>query len=287
MKSTLRLGALAVLVIATLAGCVRLTSDTTVNADDTFSQVAIIAVSDDARAQLGSMVSVDLGDLKGSITSSPQYLELNKKYPDQVTVDEYSEGDLKGITITANNLPLDAFEGAWSQLTAQLPLTGDATLVRTDDTYVVSIPAGKLADALSSAGISAGQLSLLGSSVDVSLSFTFPGLVTSANVGEIQGNTVTLSIADLASGEDVTIVASAATEFYWKPWLMWGGIGLALLVIVGGATALIVQDVRRHRSTALPPPAPVVDGGPGTLPGEESPHVETTEVTDQRDGPQI
>ena len=121
----------------------------------------------------------------------------------------------------------------------------------------------------------------------MSLSFTFPGLVTSANVGEIQGNTVTLSIADLASGKDVTIVASAASEFYWKPWLMWGGIGLALLVIVGGATALIVQDVRRHRSTALPPPAPVVDGGPGILPGGETTDVETTEVTDQRDGPQL
>ena len=90
MRSALRLGALAVLAIATLAGCVRLTSDTTVNADDTFSQVAIIAVTDDARAQLGAMVKVDLGDLKGSITKSAEYVALNKKFPDQVAVEDYS-----------------------------------------------------------------------------------------------------------------------------------------------------------------------------------------------------
>ena len=283
MRSALRLGALAILAIATLAGCVRLTSSTEVHADDTFSQVAVIAVTDDAKAQLGSLAKVDLGDLKGSITSSAEYAALNKKYPNQVSVDDYTDGDLKGIKITATNLPLDAFEGAWKQLTVQLPLTGDATLVRTGDTYVVSIPAGKLADALSSAGVSAGQLELLGSSIDVSLSFTFPGLVTSATVGDIQGNTVKLGIADLASGKDITIVASVASQFYWKPWLMWGGIGLALLVIIGGATALILQDVRRHRSTPLPPPAPplpMAEGAPGILPTGE-----TTDVTDQRDLP--
>lgn len=283
MKAGVRLAALALIAMATLAGCVRLTSSTEVHADDTFSQVAIIAATADARSQLESLAKIDIGDLKGMITSSAEYVELSKKYPDQVAVEDYKDGDLSGVKITGTNLPLEAFETSFAQFTAQLPFTGKATLVRTEDTYVVSIPSGKLADALNSAGVSAGQLELLGSSVDVSLTFSFPGLVTSATAGDIDGKTVTIDIGDLAGGSDITIVASAQQQFYWKPWLMWGGIGLAVLVIVGGATALIVQDVRRHRANALPPPAPKIegdDGGPGVLPAGE-----TTDVTDPRGAP--
>ncbi len=273
VRTTARLAAIAVLAVATLAGCVRVTSDTTVHADDTFSQVAILAVTDDARSQLASLAQVNFDDLKGTITGSEGYLALEKKYPGQLEVADYTDGDLKGVQITATDLPLKAFETSFSTFTSQLPLTGNATLVRTDDTYVVSIPTGAIAEALSGQGISAGQLDLLGSSIDVSLSFTFPGLVTSATVGDIKGNTVTVDLADLASGTDITIVASAANQFYWKPWLMWGGIALAILVIVGGATALIVQDVRRHRSTPLPSPDPVAGQaphGPGILPAGET-----------------
>ena len=283
MTSAARLLAIAVVAVATLAGCVRVTSDTTVHADDTFSQVATIAVTDDARKQLASLAKVDLSDLQRTITESKEFLALAKKYPGQVEVEDYTDGDLSGVQITATDLPLEAFESSFSTFTSQLPLTGNATLVHTDDTYVVSIPTGALAEALSGQGVSAGQLALLGNSIDVSLSFTFPGLVTSATVGEINGNTVTLDLADLASGNDVTIVAAAASQFYWKPWLMWGGIGLAVLVIVGGATALIIQDVRRHRSTALPPPVAEpgdVAAGPGLLPDGE-----TTDVIDHGEAP--
>lgn len=268
MRASFRLAAIAVLAVAALAGCVRLTSDTQVHPDDTFSQVAVIATTAEAREQLGSLAQVDLGDLKGLIMSSEGYLALSKKYPDHVSVEDYEDGDLSGVQITATDLPLEEFQTSFSQLTSQLPLTGDATLVHTEDTYVVSLPAGTLADGLDDAGVSAGQLQLLGSSVDVGITFSFPGLVRAATAGTVDGNSVTLDLGDLASGEDITIVASAAEETNWKPWLMWGGIGLAALVIVGGATALIVQDVRRHRTTALPAPQAAAGSGtqgPGVL----------------------
>lgn len=268
MRNTLRLAALATLAVAALAGCVRFTSDTQVHADDTFSQTAVIATTAAARDQLGSLMQLDLADLKGAIKSSEGYLALVADYPDQIAVEDYADGDLSGVQLTATDLPLDAFSDSFAQLTAQLPFTGDASIVRTEDTYVVSIPAGQAGDALGEAGVSAGQLELLGTSVDISLSFSFPGLVTSANLGEIDGKTVTLSLADLAAGQDITIVAGAAEQIDWKPWLMWGGIGLAALVIVGGATALIVQDVRRHRSNKLPPVDPRAgraQSGPGMI----------------------
>jgi hypothetical protein len=268
VKPAARLVTLAILAVAALAGCVRLTSNTEVHADDTFSQQAIIATTEQARQQLGGLANFDLADLKGAITSSQEYLSLAAEYPDQISVEDYTDGDLTGVTITATNLPLDSFETAFAQFTARLPFTAKATLVHTEDTYVVSIPTASLGQALKTAGVSAGQLELLGSSVDIGLTFSFPGLVTSATAGEIDGNSVTIDLADLAQGRDITIVAGAAPEMNWKPWLMWGGIGLAALVIVGGATALVVQDVRRHRTTALPGPdalAGKVHSGPGIL----------------------
>jgi hypothetical protein len=291
VKPTLRFAALALLAVATLAGCVRLTSDTQVHGDDTFSQVAIIAANDDARAQLEAQAKVDLGDLKGVITSSDEYLRLSKDYPGQVAVEDYADGDLKGIKITGTNLPLDAFATSFAQFTSQLPFTGEASLVHTADTYVVSIPSGQFASLLGGTGVSTGALGLLSGSIDVSLTVGFPGLVTSATAGEIEGKTVTIGLTDLLSGKDITIVAASASQFYWKPWLMWGGIALAILVIIGGATALVMQDVRRHRTNSLPPPSPVVgtaggaelgaqDMGPGVLPTEDGPG-----VSEQPDSP--
>ena len=160
--------------------------------------------------------------------------------------------------------------------------------MHTEDTYVVSIPTAALGDALSKTGVSAGQLELLGSSVDVELAFSFPGLVTSATAGDIDGNSVTIDLADLAQGSDITIVAGAAPETNWKPWLMWGGIGLAALVIVGGATALVVQDVRRHRTTALPAPdagAGQDARGPGVLIIPEDAPEKAPEASEEPESP--
>jgi len=274
MKSAARFAALAIVAVVALAGCVRLTSNTEVHADDTFSQEAIIATNAQAREQLGGFADFDLANLKGAITSSAEYLKLAAAHPDQIAVEDYTDGDLTGVKITATNLPLDAFEGTFAQFTAQLPFSANATLVHTEDTYVLSIPTARLGELLGKTGVSAGQLQLLGSSIDVELRFAFPGLVTSATAGDIDGNSVTIDLADLASGSDITIVAGAAPQTNWKPWLMWGGIGLAALVIIGGATALVVQDVRRHRTSKLPPPdagAGSAASGPGILPTNAPP----------------
>jgi len=268
VKAFARAAALATLAVAALAGCVRFTSETSIKADDTFTQVAVIAATDEALEQLGALGPMDLANLKGTLKSSEGYLALVAAYPGQIDVEDFAEDDLRGITITMTDLPLEEFEQSFAQLTAQLPFTANATIARTEETYVVSLPAGSAPDGLAAAGVSAGQLELLGTAVDVRVTFSFPGLVTSATAGEIDGKSVTLGISDLLSGDDITIVAGAQDQMDWEPWLMWGGIGLAALVIVGGATALIVQDVRRHRSTKLPPPdarAGQAASGPGVL----------------------
>ena len=289
MRRAGRLAAIAVVVVAALSGCVRITSNTDVHGDDTFSQVTVLALTDAARAQVEQMAGVKLDNLQGAITSSPQYKELVDEYPGQLEVADYADGDIKGVQITATDLPLDAFETAFSTVMSQLPLTANATLVRTDDTFVVSIPAGGAADLLDGSGISAGQVELLGSQVDVGLTFGFPGLVQSASAGTVDGNSVTVGLADLLGGEDIRIVASAEDQINWKKWLLWGGIALAVLVIVGGAAALIAQDVRRHRTNALPPPDAVLNDatGPGVLPVEKDappPDADQGEAPDRATG---
>ena len=56
--------------------------------------------------QLASLAKVDLSDLKGTITASKEFLALAKKYPGQVEVKDYTDGDLSGVQITATDLPL-------------------------------------------------------------------------------------------------------------------------------------------------------------------------------------
>ena len=83
---------------------------------------------------------------------------------------------------------------------------------------------------------------------------TFPGLVAYASAGAVSGKTVTLSLADLIAGDDVELRGGADVEIDWDPLLRWGGIALAVGVIVGGAAFLLARDHRARQRTALPAP---------------------------------
>ena len=178
MRAAARLAALAVLAVAALAGCVRLTSTTEVHADDTFSQEAIIATTEQARQQLSGLANLDFGDLKGAITSSKEYLSLSAAYPDQIAVDDYTEGDLTGVKITATNLPLDAFETTFAQFTARLPFTAKGIVI----TNVASdSPADRM-------GLMAGDIILNLNGTDIRDVSTFKRIAS----GDVQGWQITL-----------------------------------------------------------------------------------------------
>ncbi|MFN3866063.1 MAG: LppM family (lipo)protein [Demequina sp.] len=262
-------GAVAVAALA-LTGCVRTTVDTTISSDGTFSQHAIVAFSDEVAAQLGSQTGMDIGSLFDELDGSPELAALEAQYPGQILIEPYDDGELDGVELTLTDLPLEEFNAAASQTATGIG--GAATLEQTDGRFVLTMmsPEGVDLDAL---GVTPSQLSLVESSVDVSIAYTFPGLVEEATAGEIEGNTVTLGLADLASGQDIRIVAGADDQINWGPWLRWGGIALAFILVVGGAAALIMQDRRKHRESALPPPVTTADPhGPGMLSG--GPHGE-------------
>ncbi|WP_203657290.1 LppM family (lipo)protein [Demequina activiva] len=272
--------AVAGIAALALTGCVRATVDTTVNADGTFSQHSVAAISDSAASQLQGMLGgglpgdiesevpedFDIEALLGGAQDSPELAELEEQYPGQVEVDDYDDGELSGVEITLTDLPLDEFNAAGAQ--AGGALGAQATLEEVEDTYVATIAPPADLD-LASAGVTEASLSLIESSVEIAVTFTFPGLVEEASAGEVDGKTVTLGLTDLAAGEEIVIVAGANDAIDWGPWLRWGGIVLAFALVIGGAAALVIQDQRKRRRSSLPPPqATESPTGPGMLSDE-------------------
>ncbi|WP_156159157.1 LppM family (lipo)protein [Demequina gelatinilytica] len=278
-----RLAAVLALTTVALTGCVRVTTATTFSDHDTLSQHAVIAMTDQARLvmgeQLGQLGDAPLPDgaelpegaedldVLGALDSllDPDTVReglapLADEYPGSVTVEPYADDDgLEGVEIDLADLPFAALEDA----AGVAPVGGASGVTREGDTYVVELSSGA-ASSLSAAGASADDLTLLGGAVDIEASFTFPGLVQEATAGEIVGNTVTLDLADLMSADTIRIVGGANPQHDWGPALRWLLVAVGALVIVGGATLLVLQDRRRRHRSHLPPPRPS-EGGPGTV----------------------
>lgn len=210
----------AALVAVALAGCVRTTVDTTLNSDDTFSQHSIVAFSDTVAAQVGDQAGFDVANLREQLEDSPELDELEERFPGQITVEEYDDGELRGVEITISDVPVDEFNTTATQ--TGTGLTGGASISRVDDTFVVEMILPQDVS-LADAGVTESQLELFASSVDISVSYTFPGPVESTTAGTIEGHTVTLGLTDLVSGEDIRIVGSAKDSINWQPILTWGG----------------------------------------------------------------
>ncbi|MDN4472293.1 LppM family (lipo)protein [Demequina zhanjiangensis] len=305
-----RLAAAAVSVLA-LAGCIRLDSSTEISGDDTFSQQLIVAFAPDIADQLGGGLAAGLGgsagplpdqggsddglpggmmlnefdpsDLYDQIAGTEEFQALEDEYPDQVALEPYDDGELVGVEVTLTDLPLDLYAEAAETAGAAFGLGGGIT--HEDGRFVVTIPADEARDP-SALGLNAGNLTLLANAVDVSVAFTFPGLVTEAPPGTAEGRTVTLGIAELMTPDEIRIVASDADQIYWTPILTWGGIILAALVIVGGATFLVIQDVRARRRSHLPTPDATHERRIGTL-GPEEPEVAPESPPDEEQPPRI
>lgn len=261
ITTSLRLAAAAVAALA-LAGCVRIDSDTSIGADDTFSQHIIVAYTDAVATQIGQQAGIDVGDLIGGLTDSDELRDAQSKYPDQISIEDYAEGDLTGIEVTITDMPLSEFNDAASQLTAGLGAT--ATIEHVGNEFVVTMSSAGLTSGMSgggpggldldSLGISGGTLMALGNAIDFEVSYTFPGLVVEASAGEIDGNTVILGVNDILSGDDIRLVGGDSVQIDWWPFVKLALVVLAFASVIGGAALLVRQDKRRQRSNSLPPP---------------------------------
>ncbi|PKQ17482.1 MAG: hypothetical protein CVT68_08290 [Actinobacteria bacterium HGW-Actinobacteria-8] len=257
IKSVAR-AAVLLTVAALLTGCVRFQSTNTFTADDTVTQDLIVALTSDAASQVG----VDLTTLTAAALKGTDVVGLGVD-PSKVTIEDYSEGDRKGVHIVAKDLTLDEFNTAAQAGVGEIApgLGTPMTVERDGDTYVITIPADPNRDLSGVQGASA--IGLISDSIDFAITFTFPGPVKSATAGQIDGKTVVLGLEDLLTPDEIVIRGQATAGIAWGPILKWGGLVAAAIVIVGGAALLIWQDKRRMTHNTLPPPVVTPDGGDG------------------------
>ena len=266
-----RFAALAAATAIALAGCVRVTSDTSLHGDNTFSQDLVIAATDAAKQQAQQMLGMSFDDLAKQLRDSKGFKGLQATYPDKVTIKDFADGDLTGIEVVIDSVPLDEFNSGAASLSSALPIAASATVARDGDTFVVTMAANAAGDLAQ--GIDPSQAKLIEGSVNVGVSYTFPGLVKSATAGTVNGDTVTLSLSDLLTPNEIRIVGGATSQIDWGPLLKWGGIALAFVVVIGGAAALVIQDVRRRRHSGLPAPDAAHESSVGTIGGDVPPQV--------------
>lgn len=281
----LRFPALAVIVAVALTGCVKIQSNTGFSSDNLITQDLILAVNPAILSQFG----VDAGD----ISADALLAQVPPGAKDRVEIEEYKDGDLEGVLIHAENLTLEEFNATTSVISdaagGEIPegvggemglealqgISGvlggiaGATAQREGDEFVVTIPAGPgESNAAPSFGVNPAQLA---QAIDFAAVFTFPGPVTEASRGEVEGKSVTLDIEDLQAGGEIVIRAGAEDAIAWGPILQWGLIILAGLVIVVGATAFVLADRARRKQNNLPEPVASADAW-------ETPAIEPTEA---------
>lgn len=244
----MRLTVTAIAVLA-LAGCARFTAVDTFSQDNTVTQDLTLALTPDAAMQVG----IDLGTLTAAALKSKSADAFPGIDPSKITIEDYTEGDRKGVHIVARDLTLDEFNAAATEGSSSIAngLGTPMTVAREGDTYIVTVPADPARDLSQVRG--GGSLGLVSSSVDFSITMEFPGPVKSATAGQVDGKKVVLGLEDLFTPDEIVIKAQATPGIAWGPILRWLGIGAIAVIIVGGAAFLIWQDKRKQRLNNLPP----------------------------------
>ncbi|MCL2594885.1 MAG: hypothetical protein FWD83_05145 [Promicromonosporaceae bacterium] len=229
-RSRRALAALGVGAVAALAltGCMRMNLDFEVHSNDTVDASMVFAFSDDV-AELMGMDPDALWDMAGD--------EITGDLPPGATQEPFAEGGFTGVRVTLANEPLAAVGGAG---------VDDLSIVRQGDEFVMT---GTLD--LDMDDLDEMPANLLGT-MDVRVSLTFPGPISDTN-GSVSGNTVTWNPA---VGEVTSMHARASaiegSASDGIPLLVWVGIGVAALALIG---ILAVVALKPKAATSVAAPA--------------------------------
>ncbi len=227
--------ALATIVAAGLAGCVKMDMQLDLQSDNTVDGSMVFAVSTALAEMTGqdpSMIAEEMsGDTfdmeEGTVTST----------------EPYDDGEYVGQKITFEGETVDSFSGTTD---------GELSIVREGDEFVVSGTMDLSEAALGTEGAAGDEMmSGLMEGFEIQISITFPGSVSEHN-GELDGNTVTWTPkygeANEISARGSAIEGGGGSGL---PLALLIGIGVAVLV----AVALIVFLVLRSRKSSAAQPA--------------------------------
>jgi len=220
MRNAMKVAALSLLVVVTLAGCFKAKVDLTLSSDDTISGTMLVALQSGIGESLGGSDEEILGQLTEGLGGDL----------DGATVEDYSEEGYIGKVFSFKDQPLDAFSSGEDGEDISITREGDLFIVdgtwNTDD-----------------AGTEGMDPATLGA--EFTFAVTFPGKVTDSN-GTVSndGHTVTW---DLFGGPD-TLHAEGKATADSNGWMLWALLGVVALLIV--AAVIITAVVVRKRAAA-------------------------------------
>jgi len=172
MKSALKITALSILVVVTLAGCFKGKVDLTINSDDTIDGSMLIAIQSGIGDSLGMSDDDLLGEMTGDVSGDLE----------GATVKDYSEDGYIGKLYSFENQPLDSFDSGDDG--------SDVSITREGDTFIVD-------GTWNTEDTDTGGMDPAALGAEFTFAVTFPGKVSDAN-GTISddGKTVTWNLLD-------------------------------------------------------------------------------------------
>lgn len=223
----------AIGLVTLLTGCIKFTTDLTVNTNDTVSGTMVVGISKtltDLGADPASMGTSDLFANDSSVTAKP-----------------YEDSDFVGTQYDFRDMPLTKFSGDGSADNSSLSIVRDGNNLVTSGTLDFSSG--------DSAGLDPAMMQALMSSMDVRVSITYPGKILDTN-GKVDGQTITWTpVAGQPTVISATVESPLGTPV---PWML---IGIIVgVVVVAAVIVLVLVLVLRKKPGAqavAAAPAPV------------------------------
>jgi hypothetical protein len=238
MKSALKITALSLLVVATLAGCFKGKVDLTINSDDTVDGTMLIAIQSGIGDSLGMSDDDLLGEMTGDVSGDLE----------GATVEDYNEDGYLGKLYSFENQPLDAFDSGDDG--------SDISITREGDKFIVD-------GTWSTEDTDTGGMDPAALGAEFTFSVTFPGKVSDSN-GTVSddGKTVTWNLLDPpdtlhAEGKAV----DGGSNMLW--------ILIAVIALLVVAAVVITLLVVRKRGAKAVDAAPAATGAVGAAGGAE------------------
>lgn len=248
-KLTTPLRALAALAVATftLTGCMKVDMNLTINADDTVSGTAILALD----KRLAGLVGKSEDELVSELTKDTGNIPKGAKQ------EKYAEGDFVGAKYTFEKAKLSEFSD------------NDLKIVHKDGKYTFDAKMD-----LADVKLDDPAAKSFADSFVFKISITFPGEVLEHN-GKLDGKTVTWN-PKAGQSTDLHAVSEEGSSIPWT--LIIVGVGVLLLLIVAVVVVLLVV-LSKKKAAAVP--AAEADGtGPAALPTTHDTVVEELPTAD-------
>ncbi|VEG73547.1 LppM family (lipo)protein [Actinomyces slackii] len=179
-----------------------------------------------------------------------------------VVTDKSDYNFLTEENCTADSFTLNGADESKTEASASFEDKGDSRACTVEGTYKIEDLEGITHEGDEYVVKLDGPGSSSSDSFDVKVSITFPGKVTEADGGTVDGNTVTLTSLDhTVRGKDSPGL----------PWL-WLGLGLVVLLAVGGGVAgvLVSQNKKKKAAAAAQAGGYVAQPLPGQVPGQQA-----------------